>query len=48
MKKSLAQLKCMSCGMVWEQEPDPTNCQTCGHLYVAWTNYLSTYGSKEK
>ena len=35
----LAEYKCLKCGDEWEHRPRPTECPTCGHLYVEWVNY---------
>ena len=34
-----AKYKCCSCGYEYEDEPGPTECPICYHLYVKWVNY---------
>ena len=35
----LAKFRCLKCGFKWEDNPGPTQCPICGHLYVEWENY---------
>ena len=38
--------KCMECGFVWDVEKfDPTNCVSCGNIYVEWTNHVESLAS---
>jgi hypothetical protein len=34
-----AEYKCLKCNHQWLDEPGPTQCPICGHLYVKWLNY---------
>ena len=34
-----AEFKCLKCGYEYKDEPGPTVCRRCGHLYVKWLNY---------
>ena len=31
--------RCLKCLFSWRGLPGPTQCGSCGHLYVEWTNY---------
>jgi len=37
--KALAKFKCLKCFFRWEEQPGPTQCPICRHLYVKWVNY---------
>jgi hypothetical protein len=34
-----AKYKCLKCGLEYESDPGPTQCPSCGHLYIDWLNY---------
>ena len=34
-----AEFRCLDCGHEYEDEPGPTACPECGHIYVEWVNY---------
>jgi rubredoxin len=34
-----AEFRCLECGYEYEEEPGPTSCPMCEHLYVKWVNY---------
>jgi len=35
----LAKFMCLKCFYKWEDNPGPTQCPSCNHLYVKWLNY---------
>ena len=34
-----AKFKCLKCKFEWEDNPGPTQCPKCKHIWVEWTNY---------
>ena len=39
----IAKYKCLKCGHHYEDDPGPTQCKKCNHLYVKWINYEEMY-----
>jgi len=35
----IAKYKCLSCGYVWWESPNPTKCSNCQGLSIRWVNY---------
>jgi hypothetical protein len=34
-----AHYKCKKCSFDWKATPSPTDCLSCGHIYVDWVNW---------
>ncbi len=35
----IADYLCLRCRYVYQDDPGPTQCPKCGHLYIKWLNY---------
>jgi len=42
-----AKYKCCYCNYEYEDEPGPTECPRCRHLYVKWVNYEEWYNDQK-
>ncbi len=45
MSASSESYKCERCGSTYRDDPGPTQCPSCGHLYVVWLTHEKNFGS---
>jgi Zn finger protein HypA/HybF involved in hydrogenase expression len=48
MNKNIAKFKCSSCQTEWRSAAGPSQCSSCGSLYLDWLNYKELFIDKSK